>query len=140
MICREAEEHLLESVDDALPDEARRAVDAHLVTCAKCTAFAASLRAVDAQLTAALLPAVPPPSIAANVRTRIRRERRSAFNENLPDLIHLTGCGVSTVLCAALLPVDAGVSLAAGVGFTCVSYVFMAVVRWSLEAAGQPDW
>jgi len=140
MNCREAEELLLDSLDERVPDHVRRVLEGHLSTCTSCSAFAASARAVDAQLTAALLPAVPPPSIATNLRTRIRRERRTAFNENLPDLIHLTGCGVSTILCAALLPVDPTVSLAAGVGFTCVSYVFMAVVRWSLEAAGQPDW
>lgn len=140
MTCHEAEDQLLESIDDAPAGEVRRAIDGHLAICAACTAFAASLRIVDDQLAAALRPAPPPGSIALTVRARVRRERRTALIESLPDLIHLTGCGVATALCAALLPVDATVSIAAGVGFTCVSYLVMAVTRWSLEAAGQPDW
>jgi anti-sigma factor RsiW len=139
LTCAESEEHLLESFDGALPDDLRRVVEDHVATCAGCTAFALSLRAVDAQLTTALPPALPPASLADEVRARIRRERRVAIRESLPDLIHLTGCSVTTLLSAALLPIEASVTIAAGVGFTCVTYVFMAVMRWSIEAVEQPD-
>ena len=139
MTCREAEEHLLESFDDALAGDVRRALDGHVATCAGCTAFAAGLQAADAQLTAALPPAPPPASIAVTVRARVRRERRAAIRESLPDLIHLTGCSVVTVLCAALLPIQSMVTIAAGVGFTCLTYGCMAAVRWSLEALEQPE-
>ena len=140
MTCLEAEELLLESLDETAAAGVRRALDDHLATCEGCTAFAVSLRAMDAQLTAALPPVLPPLTLAANVRTRIRRERRAAVSESLPDLIHLAGCSVATLLSAALLPIDAPLTIAAGIGFTCVTYVFMAVMRWSIEAASQPDW
>lgn len=140
MTCCEAEEHLLESFDDPLPDDVRRAVDGHLAICTHCTAFAASLRATDAGLAAVLRPAPAPASIAVGVRARVRQERRSALRESLPDLIHVTGCSIATLLCAAVLPVEAHLTIAAGVGFTCVTYVFMAAVRWSLESIEQPDW
>ena len=140
LTCAESQDHLLESFDAELTAGMRRQVDLHLSTCAECSAFAAQLRSVDAQLTAALPPVMPPTSLAGNVRARIQRERRSAFRENLPDLIHLTGCGVVTVVCAAMLPIEASVTLGGGVAATIVSYACLAVVRWSLESIEQPDW
>ena len=140
MTCHEAEELLLEALDDALAVPVRRALDGHLATCARCAAFAVDMRTVDAALMAALPQPVVPPSIAVNVRTRVRRERRAAFRESLPDLVHLAGCSVATSIAAALLPIDATVTIAAGVAFTCVSYMCLAVVRWSLESIEQPDW
>jgi anti-sigma factor RsiW len=140
MTCHDAEELLLEALDDALAAPVRRALDGHLATCARCAAFAVEMRTVDAALMAALPQPAVPPSIAVNVRTRIRRERRAAFHENLPDLIHLAGCSVATSVAAALLPVDATATIAAGAAFTCVSYLCLAVVRWSLESIEQPDW
>ena len=53
--------------------------------------------------------------------------------------MHLAGCSVTTLLSAALLPIEAPLTIAAGIGFTCVTYVFMAVMRWSIEAVEQPD-
>lgn len=140
MTCIEAEELLLEAMDEALAAPVRRALDGHVATCVRCAAFAVDMRTVDTALTAALSQPVVPPSIAANVRTRVRRARGAAFRENLPDLVHLAGCSVATSIAAALLPVDATATIAVGVAFTCVSYMCLAVVRWSLEAIEQPDW
>ena len=138
--CLEAEEHLLEAEDGGLPVDVRRTLDHHLASCVRCTDFAARLRAVAAQLATALRPTPPPASIAMTVRARVRRERRAAARESLPDLIHLAGCTATTLLSAALLPIEASITIAAGIGFTCVTYVGMAVMRWSIESAGQSDW
>ena len=81
-----------------------------------------------------------PASIAAAVRQQVRRDALAALRDSLPDIIHFSGCGVATLLSAALLPVEASVTLALGVAFTCFTYVVMAVVRSSLEAVEQPDW
>ena len=140
MTCHEAEELLLESFDEPLVLVVRRALDAHVAGCRACSAFAAQLRAVDAQLAAVMTPPAVPASLAPGIRTRVRRERIAALAENLPDIIHLAGCGAATVVSAALLPFDAPITIAAGLGFTCVTYVFMAVVRWSIESLNQPDW
>jgi anti-sigma factor RsiW len=140
MTCPEAEELLLESFDGPPFPVVRRALDAHVAGCRACSAFAAQLRAVDAELAAVLKPPAVPTSLAAGVRTRVRRERIAALAESLPDIIHLVGCGAATAVSAALLPFDAAVTIAAGLGFTCVTYVFMAVVRWSIESLNQPDW
>ena len=140
MTCHEAEELLLESFDEPPVAVVRRALDAHVAGCRACSAFAARLRAVDAELAAVLTPPAVPESLSAGVRTRVRRERIAALAESLPDIIHLAGCGVATVVSAALLPFDAPITIAAGLGFTCVTYVFMAAVRWSIESLNQPDW
>ena len=140
MTCHEAEELLLESFDEPPVTVVRRALDAHVAGCRACSAFAAQLRAVDAELAAVLTPPAVPASLAPGIRTRVRRERIAALAENLPDIIHLAGCGAATVVSAALLPYDARITIAAGLGFTCVTYVFMAVVRWSIESLNQPDW
>jgi anti-sigma factor RsiW len=140
MTCDEAEELLLESFDEAPAPVLRRALDAHVAGCRGCSAFAAQLRAVDAQLAAALSPPATPASLAPAIRAQVRRERVAALAENLPDIIHLAGCGVATLVSAALLPIDPAITIAAGLGLTCVSYVFMAVVRWSIESLDQPYW
>ena len=140
MTCCEAEELLLESLDDPLTVQAGRSLDGHVAGCAACTAFAARLRSVDTALTAAL--AAPPlsPLLAPAIRTRQRQERRSATAGSLPDFVHMGGCTVATVLSAALLPVESSITLGVGLVFTCVSYVAMVIVRSSLEASEQPDW
>lgn len=140
MTCREAEELLLESFDETPAPVLRRALDAHVAGCLGCSAFAAELRAVDTELAAVLQPPAVPASLAPAVRARVRRERIAGLAENLPDIIHLAGCGATTVASAALLPFDPAVTIAAGIGLTCITYVFMAVVRWSIETTGQPDW
>ena len=140
MTCQEAEEMLLESFDEPATPVVRRALDAHVAGCRACSAFAAQLRAVDAKLAAILKAPAVPASRAPGIRGRVRRERVAALTENLPDIIHLAGCGAVTVGCAALLPFDPRITIAAGLGITCVTYVFMALVRWSIESLNQPDW
>ena len=140
MTCPEAEELLLESFDEMPSPALRRVLDAHVAGCRECSAFAAQLRAVDAELAAVLKPPAIPAALAHGIRAHVRQERVTAITDNLPDIVHLTGCGAATVASAALLPFDAGITIAAGLGLTCLTYVFMAVVRWSLEAAAQPDW
>ena len=140
MTCREAEELLLESFDELPVPVVRRALEAHVAGCRACSAFAAQLRAVDAELAAVLTPPAVPASLAPGIHARVRRERITALAENLPDIIHLAGCGAATVVSAALLPFDAPITVAAGLGFTCVTYVFMALVRWSIETTADPDW
>jgi len=140
MTCEEAEELLLESFDEAPAPVLRRALDAHVAGCRGCTAFAAQLRTVDAQLGAALSPPAIPASLAPAIRAQVRRERVATMVESLPDIIHLAGCGLATLVSAALLPIDPPITIAAGLGLTCVTYVFMAVVRWSIESLDQPYW
>src|SRR5215213_3806183 len=118
MTCVEAEALLIESLDDAPAIDVRRALDLHVASCAGCAAFAATMRAVDVQLSTALAPLPAPPSIAAAVSRQQRRERFDAFRDTLPDVIHFAGCGTATLLAAAFLPVEASLTLAVGAAVT----------------------
>jgi anti-sigma factor RsiW len=140
MTCAQAEEHLLESIDEPLPADVQQAIDRHAASCAACATFAARLRALDTQLVAALPPLTAPESIVTGVHRQMRKDRAATLADSLPDVIHLAGCAAATLVSAALLPVEAPITLAAGAAFTCFTYVGMAVVRWSLELAEQPDW
>ena len=140
MTCTQAEEHLLDSIDEPLSAAVQAAVDRHLASCAACAAFAHQIRAVDAQLVTALPSMAAPDSIAAGVHWQVRKDRVSTLTDSLPEIIHLAGCAAATLVSAALLPVEASVSLAAGAALTCFTYVGLALVRWSLEAVEQPDW
>jgi anti-sigma factor RsiW len=140
MTCAQAEQHLLESIDEPLPADVQRALDRHVASCAACAAFAAQLRAVDAQLLAALPPLTAPESIVMGVHRQVRKDRAATVADSLPDIIHLAGCAAATLVSAVLLPVETSITLAAGATFTCFTYVVMAVVRWSLELVEQPDW
>ena len=140
MTCTQVEEYLLESIDEPLAGDVRRAVDRHVASCAACGSFAAQLRDIDAQLSSALPPISAPPSIVEGLRRQQHADRVTAFTETLPDVIHLAGCAIATVLSAALLPIDPPVTLTAGVAVTCFTYVVMVIVRSSLEAVDQPDW
>ena len=138
MTCVEAEEALLESLDDDLPHDVRRGLDAHVTACASCAEFAARMRALDAHLIAVLPPAMPGPAIAARVRDRQRQDRRDARVASLPDLLHLGGGGAATLLAAALAPADMSWILAAGILCTCATYSVLALMRLSLETI-EPD-
>ena len=97
------------------------------------------MRTVDAELDGRPAPAGRPASIARTVRARVRRERPAAVRESLPDLIHLAAAPWRPRRLAALLPDRPTVTIAAVSAFTCVTYVFMAVVRWSIESLDQPN-
>jgi hypothetical protein len=140
MTCAQAEGHLLDSIDEPLAAAEQRAVDLHLSSCDGCREFAAQLHAVDAQLSLALPPVTAPASIADAVHRQQRDDKRAALRDSLPDVIHLTGCAAATILSAAFLPVEAPVTVAAGIAFTCFTYLVMAIVRSSLDAVEQPDW
>ena len=139
MTCTEAEDLLLESLDDVLPVEIRRGLDLHVASCAGCGAFATRMRSLDVQLSQLLVPP-PTPPLAAAVHVRQRRERLDGLAASLPDIIHVAGCTLATVASALLLPVEASITLAAGAGFTAISYIVLALIRSSMESAELPDW
>jgi hypothetical protein len=55
-------------------------------------------------------------------------------------VVHLGSCGLATVLCSMLAPLDAGAVLSAGTAATLITYLLMNLVRYSLDRADQPDW
>jgi anti-sigma factor RsiW len=144
MNCDQAEELLFESYDVELKfraaDVSSETLQRHLATCDACSELAAQLRVVDARLSAVLRPITAPASIAAGVRRHQRQERQARVRESLPDIIHLAGCGAATLLSALLLPVEISLTISVGITFTGLTYMALALMRSSLDAAEQTDW
>ena len=69
MRCRECEASLWSYIDGELPEERRRPVDDHLVSCARCTLALERLRAFP--LHPGMFSAVPPPDFTARLMRRI---------------------------------------------------------------------
>lgn len=138
MDCSEAREAILDGVDDAATGR-RPGLDAHVSGCPGCAAFARAQHVLDARLAG-----LSPPGLSPVFRTRLRREIRKdrvrALADALPDVVHLGSCGIATVLCALLAPLDAGAVLSAGTAATVTSYLLLNLVRSSLDRADQPDW
>jgi predicted anti-sigma-YlaC factor YlaD len=136
--CLEAREAILDGVDDAAPVR-RPEVDAHVSGCPACEMFARAHQVLDARLAG-----LPRPDLSPVFRTRLKREIRKdkmrVLSDALPDVVHLGSCGLATVLCSMLAPLDAGAVLSAGTAATLITYLLMNLVRYSLDRADQPDW
>ena len=114
-------------------------VEAHLADCPACARFAAAQRAIDARLTARI---VTPPMSAdfrSSLRSRIGRERQSAWRDALPDIVHFASWGAATVVCVLVLPLSAGIVLGGGATAALLAYVALTVARTSLEDVDLPS-
>ena len=108
---------------------------AHLATCADCARFAARQQALDARLSTALVAPHLSPSFRPALGARIRRERRRAWLEVAPDVVHFTSCALATAVCAWLVPASMAVIVGAGITAALATYVAMAMMREALENA-----
>jgi hypothetical protein len=143
MDCQQVQDAILEglteprSAQDALTDM-QAAVDAHLVGCVACAAFAKKQRALDRQLATVLAAPRLSPHVRAAIREGVRRERRQFWSDLLPDAVHLASCAVATVTALALLPLSAPVVLGIGALGTLLTHAVLTVFHESLDAADDP--
>jgi hypothetical protein len=134
MDCRTAQDAILEAL--AISHQAmNRDVAAHLATCVPCAGFAARQHALDVHLASALVAPGLSPSFRPALRDRIGREKRRAWLDALPDVVHFTSCAVATAVCAVLAPANMALIAGAGVTAALSTYVALTVVRESLENA-----
>jgi hypothetical protein len=92
----------------------------------------------DAHMDARLSRALRPPEVSAGFRSRLRaridQDSRPLWH-GLPDVLHLGGCAVAILTCAALIPYDRSATLGAGVIASLASYIVLTAVRGALEDA-----
>ena len=133
MDCTTANDAIL----DALATGARvsATVEAHLATCSKCTQFALRHRALDAQLASVLVAPALSASFRSTLRMRMRHERRHAWCDVAPDIVHFASCGAATAVCAVLAPANTAIIVAAGITVALAGYVALATLRTSLDDA-----
>src|SRR5690242_14893150 len=102
MDCRQAQDEILELLDERPFVLVPEHIDAHLADCRDCKAFVARQSAVDARLSAILTPPELSATFRPSLRNRIRRESPSVPLDLLPDIVHFGSCAAATLLCALL--------------------------------------
>ena len=133
MTCRETEELILECIDTPLDPARRRALDEHVAGCDACRQFRQTQLALDASLASHFAAATLSVEFENALRQRVAAEKRRVLWEYLPDLLHLGGGLAVSLVCAWLLPFSAGPVIAAGLGFTGISYFFQILLRSLIE-------
>ena len=134
MDCGQAQEEILELLDERPSVAIPARIDEHLAVCPACAAIAARQRALDARFGAILTPPELSASFRATLKQRIRRESPGMWPDALPDIVHFASCAAATLLCAVLLPFAAGPVLAAGAIATAITYLLITAARIWFEA------
>jgi hypothetical protein len=131
--CERIQADILESFDE--PGDLARQPDIarHLRDCASCEAFARRHHQLDATLATSLTPPTPGPAFRAGLRRRIRRDIAGQWFERLPDIMHVSGCGVAVAVYAVIVPADLPMAVVVGMLGTLLTYAVMSVARGWLE-------
>ena len=133
MDCREFEEHVLESFDEAPSAAVQAKIDAHLYACEACARFARAQKTLDAGLSTLLVPPAISPAFRSVVRERIRWEAAPLRLDTLPDIVHFASFGIATLVCMAILPFSPSAVIGVGATVALSSYVLLSAVRSSFE-------
>lgn len=133
MNCEQARVTLLDSLTEPVPAEVHLLMEDHIASCEACSRFAGVQRTIDARLTATVPAVSLSPGFRSSLRERLDHRQIPSWPESLPDIAHLAGCALGTVLLLLILPQYSRTVLLAGSGFTVVTYFVQAVVRSSVE-------
>jgi hypothetical protein len=134
MDCPTAQEAILEALTTTAP--VSQDLEQHVAACATCARFSAHQMIIDSRLSGMFMPAEPSSSFRSSLWARVKRERRRAWMDSMPDVVHLTGCGIATAACAFVLPFNSAGVLMAGLMSTTVTYLLLGAVRSSFEDTG----
>jgi len=133
MDCFEAQEQILEALDESRASGDSLGLERHLGGCDACREFFEIQRSLDRRLTAS----IKAPALSSNFREslakKVRCEPLAAWPEFLPDAAHMAGCVCAIVLCLAILPFPPATVIAAGGAITLATYFLQSVVRSSFE-------
>jgi hypothetical protein len=133
MFCRSAEEMIIEHLDHPLDEDRRQSLLQHLSACDACRRF----QQVQKELDVALMEhfTIPVASLDFNKRLmqKIAEEERSILWDILPDLLHISGGLLTTLVCIWLLPFSRHLILSVGLGGTLLSYLLQILLRLHLE-------
>jgi len=136
MECARIQEELLESLIEPRPTATQALILEHLRTGTDCTRFAAIQTRIDEGLTAALGTPAMRPQLRALVRERTRQRPVSTqWPDFLPDVVHLAGCGIVTLVGVAILPFNPAIVIGVGLAATTLSHAALNAARAVLEGA-----
>jgi hypothetical protein len=124
---------ILESFDEPGALTRRPDIARHVRGCGSCEAFTRRHHELDTKLATSLSPPALGTSFRASLRRQIRRDIMGGWQERLPDIMHLSGCGVAVMIYAKLVPADRPMTLVVGMLGTLLTYAVMSVARGWLE-------
>jgi hypothetical protein len=127
--CERIRAAILESFDESGGLMRRPDVERHVRGCLSCQAFAQRHDELDTNLATSLSPPSPGIAFRASLRRQIGRDITSKWHERLPDIMHISGCGVVVMIYAKLVPADLPMTLIAGMTGTLLTYTVMNMVR-----------
>lgn len=126
MTCQIVEEEILDGALSA-------AAAAHLATCTGCRQFREAQLRLDGALATHFQPPELSPAFRSRLNQRVNAEKRKAWRDLIPDMLHWSGGIVTTALLAWMLPAEAGAVLAWGAGATMATWGLHAALRFVFE-------
>jgi len=133
MTCQAAQELILENLDGKVDEEQRIGLESHLTRCDMCRSFWEAQRELDAVLAAHCVAPELSSAFRSGLAQKIRREKKQALQEWLPDLLHFGGGVLAMAACFLWLPVAPALIFTVGLALTFFSYVLQTVFRFWLE-------
>jgi predicted anti-sigma-YlaC factor YlaD len=133
MDCHEAQEQILEAIDESRRNGDSLSLERHLAECQGCREFFGIQRSLDRRLRASITAPALSPNFRESLAKKVRREPLDAWPEFLPDAAHVAGCVCAIVLCLAILPFPPVTVIVAGGAITLATYFLQSVVRSSFE-------
>lgn len=133
MDCRETQERLLESFDEAVSFLEKDQLERHISGCPECAQFAV----LQSQLDLRLRQEIAAPQLSSGFRPGLQaciaRQRREPWPDWLPDVAHLAGSGVAIGSCALLLPLPVPIVVGTGVLLAFLTYALQTLLVSALE-------
>jgi anti-sigma factor RsiW len=133
MECHEIQESILDGLDRGPSPEQRRAIEAHVSSCAACAEFARRQQVIDVRLASALAPPTMTPMSRPALRARLRHDAVTARRDALPEFVHFASFSLATLALAWALPVSPSIVVSGGLTVALLSYVVLSVIRSSFE-------
>jgi len=127
--CERIRAAILESFDESGALMGRPDVERHVRGCLSCEAFGQRHLELDTQLTTSLSPPSLGTAFRASLRRQIGRDITSKWHERLPDIMHISGCGVVVMIYAKLVPADLLMTMLVGMTSALLTYAVMNMAR-----------
>jgi hypothetical protein len=129
MTCEICREQIL----DFIGKQHNRHLRDHLLVCPECRRFHESQQALHAYFVSASAANLSP-AFRDGLGKRLANESVFAWPDFLPDIAHLTGCAIATLVSVFVLPWPTLEVLFSGTIFTGLTYLLQSTVRDALQA------
>lgn len=135
MTCNDVQKTLLHAFEDRSHGRANADIVAHIAQRPECTRFQAQQIALDARSCSV----EPTPAPSADFRRRLRqdigRAKARQWSAAMPTIVHYAACSVATIVCAAILPFEASMTIGVGAAATITTHFLVGSLQDLLDRA-----